>query len=375
MKKQNPIQGSIPKQDSTNPTNSVNQSMGGSQDTPQSRQERIQQKYQLVFNNYLIPFFTEIKTTYPQSKQMVKRAYLKYKKVDRVKYIQYVIQKIKPYLKMILEKDDLLFAEEFSVDPIKFLPEFDFKELWLIIIPRVKSSVWVLLQNLYISGNYALGNKNDPGVLSILENLQIEKQIAAECTHELKKEEQENAAGGGITEILGNLMSGMDGEFGDIDLAQIFGQDNIIVQIAADVKDEFSTLFDMTDPNQDPIQAFIQLFSDQEKLKTIIASVEQKFKKYNLSPDQDISKLLNTDFSKFQDIFKSLMGENNEMSAVMEMLSKTLEGDLSGPELVEQNKKLLEEMKGKLDPVQRKSIEDFMDMISKNMPLFDQMNK
>src|SRR3989337_300257 len=73
------------------------------QDTPQARQERIQQQYQLVFNNYLIPFFTEIKTTYPQSKQMIKRAYLKYKKVDRVKYIQYVIQKIKPYLKMILE--------------------------------------------------------------------------------------------------------------------------------------------------------------------------------------------------------------------------------------------------------------------------------
>ena len=308
---------------------------------------------------------------------MIKRAYLKYKKVDRVKYIQYVIQKIKPHLKMILENDDLLFAEEFSTEPIKFLPELDFKELWTILTPRVKSSVWVLLQNLYISGNYALGNKNDAGCTTILENLRIEKQIAAECTHELQKEEAEkSSAGGGITELLGNLMGNMEGgELGEIDLAKIFGQDNIIVQIAADVKDEFAALFDTTDPNQDPLQAFMQLFSDQDKLKNIISSVEEKFKKYNINPDQDMGKLLNTDFSKFQDVFKGLMGENNEMTSIMEMVSKTINGEMNSDEFTEQNAKLLEEVKDKLDPVQRKSIDDFMEMVSKNMPMFDQMNK
>ena len=110
----------------------------------------------ILFNNHLVQLLTIVKACmsssdpkYRDHNKMITRCYEKYKKTDRKVYIEYTIEKMRPHMKYIVEEDDYLFSDEYSMMSLKLLSALDFKTFWEYLSTSDEQEAWRHLKSLY----------------------------------------------------------------------------------------------------------------------------------------------------------------------------------------------------------------------------------
>lgn len=329
--------------------------------------EDEKQKYQVLFNNYLVKFLAHLKKEVPSHDQMIVICYKKYRKVDRELYIKNVLKKIKPHLRYIIDRDENMFSQDYSPAPLNFLPKLDFKTLWNSesdsLSPKTQKIIWKCLQNLYISGSYAMGNgRQDPLVKEMLRNLRIEKEIRKEVKQEITQEEQE-----------ANQQLTSTSAFPEIgSIEDLFGQDNILVQLAQDISQELASQnfdLDLDQEIQNPLDVITQLFGqDQHKLENLMNTFSHK-----LQERMEAQNLTEDDlYQATQHIGQNLMSKMGQVpgmpdfSAFSQKTPKEL-AQMNPDQAEHYRQEILEKMTATMTPDQRQQFEEFNQMMTQNI--------
>ena len=120
---------------------------------------------------------------------------------------------------------------------------------------EIRCWVWKYLQYIYITGSYALGlGSTDPLVKEMLCNIRAEREIQREITQEIDDEEEVDKSKAIIPQLNSTLGSG---------IGEIFGEDNILVQLAQDVSEELASNLDLnldSEEIQNPFDVITKLF-------------------------------------------------------------------------------------------------------------------
>jgi len=186
----------------------------------------------------------------------------------------------------------------------------DFREIWSLLegedfqddpefLSQTKKAIFNHLQTLYVSIQMALSqinifNKNiekqKQFLMDMMENLQMDEKIK-ERIEEMKREEEE---------------AGKKGAFSIGKLAEIFGEDNFVYQLAKDVAEEL----DMGNDNiENPVEAITELFANNgKKLQELIITVGDKIEQKVQSGEIDKEKLIE-DAKAMKDKIEGFMGK------------------------------------------------------------------
>lgn len=246
------------------------------------------------FHRYVLDLWKYLKDLYKndtQTKQLLNKVYSKHRSMDQVKYLEFTLNNLSPYVDYFTRRDEFIFTPEFGKRPLNFLIGFDFRQVWkLELTLEQKRIIFRYLEFLYIQASLAL-RKNTAKVNEIIDAIKMEQEIEKEAAEnpDMFKDE-ENQGGGGL---LGTLLGG-----GGADFASLFGDDNILVDLANDLKDEFDLgeiLGDMLGgdgglkPGANPMDAINNLSRNpkmQNILETLSNKVQQKMQDRNISQEE-----------------------------------------------------------------------------------------
>ena len=250
----------------------------------------VREKNVEKFHKYFVDLWTFLKKIYnddSSEKDYLNKIYMKHHRMDKVTYLEQVLTNISPYIDYISKKDEFIFMPEFGKKPLHFLLDYNFKIVWKNknLTSEHKRIIFRYLEFLYIQASLAL-NKNLDKVNLLVEAIKTEQEI-------------EKAA------IADPNMFGDAQASGNMDFKSLFGDDNVLVDLAQDISQEFdlqSTLNNILGgangikPGQNPMDA-IKNIVDNPELKNMMEKmtkrVTEKMKEKNITQD-DILKSTET---------------------------------------------------------------------------------
>ena len=178
------------------------------------------------FNRYVVDLWKYLKQVFKEDqkiKRVLNRALLTHRDMDKIQYLEYTLNNITPYIDFISRKDEFIFTPEFGKKPLKFLIGVDFRHIWKsTLTSENKRIIFRYLEFLFMQASRAL-DKNENKVKEIKEAIIMEQEI--------EKEAAENP------DMFGDQNNGVGG-LGD--LASLFQGDNILMELANDLKDELN---------------------------------------------------------------------------------------------------------------------------------------
>lgn len=266
----------------------------------------------VAFHNNLTKFLKSLKGVMPEFLPDIQVAIRYYKSKTRSEYLKEVQELLEPHISYISQYDYGIFSDDYQVGPRFLLPTMDFRKIWELLDgedfseqpalqAKTQKTIYNHLQSIYVSVQMALDqidvfNKNiekqKTFLMNMLENLQLDETIKKRL-EEMKEEEAKNGDKGGGFAGLGKL-------------ADMFGEDNFVFQLAKDVAQELDI---GTDDIENPVDAITELFADGgQKLRELILTVgdkiEQKVKSGEVDADQ-----LRADAQKMKDKIEGFMGK------------------------------------------------------------------
>lgn len=269
----------------------------------------------VVFHNNLTKFFMALKGVLPEYVKTIRESIKYYKSVSRAEYLEEVENLLKPHIKYISEYDEGIFTDDYKKGPRYLLPKMDFREIWNLLDnddfqedldfqTKTKKTIFNHMQSIYVSVQMALNQinlfnrnmeKQKSFLMNMMENLQMDDKIKARI-EEMKKEEEEAAKSG----KKGSGLAGMG------QLADMFGEDNFVYQLAKDVADELDL---GTDNIDNPVEAITQLFADNgRKIQELIITVGDKIEQKVESGEIDKDRLIK-DAKSMKDKMEGIMGK------------------------------------------------------------------
>jgi hypothetical protein len=269
----------------------------------------------VAFHNNLSKFFKSLKGVLPEYVETIRESIKYYKSISRSSYLEECEALLKPHIEHISQYDDGIFTDDYKEGPRYLLPQMDFREIWGLLDDedfqddvafqqKTKKAIYNHIQTLYVSIQMALSqinvfNKNiekqKQFLMEMMENLQMDDKIK-ERIEEMKREEDEAAKNG-------KQGSGM---FSMGKLADMFGEDNFVYQLAKDVAEELDMGGDEID---NPVEAITQLFANNgKKLQELIVTVGDKIEQKVQSGEIDKDKLV-IDAKAMKDKLEGVMGK------------------------------------------------------------------
>lgn len=268
----------------------------------------------VIFHNNLSKFLKSLKGVLPECSDSIRDCIKYYKSIERAAYLEECEALLRPHIKVISQYDEGLFTDDYASGPRYLLPHLDFRPIWDLLEgddfnddsalqASTKKAIFNHLQTLYVSVQMALNqinvfNKNmekqKQFLMDMMENLQMDEKLKARI-EEMKREEEEAAKNGN-----------KGGMFSIGKLADMFGEDNFVYQLAKDVAQEL----DMgTDDINNPVEAITQLFADNgRKLQELIVTVGDKIEQKMKSGEIDKEKLVK-DAQAMKDKLEGFMGK------------------------------------------------------------------
>lgn len=151
--------------------------------------------------------------------------------MEPVELMENTLRNISPYIDHISRKDEFIFTPEFGnakTKPLQFFPKFDFRKVWAKrdLSKENKRVIFRYLELIYINSSLAL-NRNRDKVNELVEAIKMEQEIAKEA------EENPNAFGDAD-------QAGGNSSANPLDFNSIFGDDNIIMDLVKDLKNELN---------------------------------------------------------------------------------------------------------------------------------------
>lgn len=320
----------------------------------------VRQKNLEKFQAYFYDLWTFIKSKTKSDhdfQRQLNRVYSKYRQMDKEQYSRYIIQNLQPHISKITQKDEFLFTPEYGNKPLNFIIGLDFRQVWkkTKLDPSEKRIVFRFLELIYIQANLA-HNTNKETVKQIVENIKAEQEIA--------KEAEENP------NMFGDAQNGN----GPLDLASLFGDDNLLVELAQDIAQEvdiqqtlaqaFGGLnLNNQDAMKNPSQLFEQIGNNPElrsTMETLAQKVSQRMEEREITQEDLLKSVSSFKTNMEQNISQMLppgaggqvkkMLKNMDFAKMAESLAE------NNPELADQmkqtdpeaQKKLMDEMLGKL---------------------------
>tara|TARA_R100001163_G_C5068360_1_gene208490 strand:- start:5995 stop:7203 length:1209 start_codon:yes stop_codon:yes gene_type:complete len=206
------------------------------------------------------------------------------RKTDAVELMTEILRNVSPYIDEISRRDEFIFTPEFGnakSKPLQFFPGFDFRRIWKYrnLTNAQKRIIFRYLEFLYIQASLALG-KNKDKVNEIVESIKMEQEIAREA------EENPDAFG--------------DAPAGSGDFNSLFGDDDTLMDLVNDLKDEFNleeTFGEMLSgvqlqPGQNPLAALQNISSNPQManmMQTMAERVQKKMQEKGIT-EQDLMK-------------------------------------------------------------------------------------
>jgi hypothetical protein len=278
----------------------------------------------VIFHNNLSKFFKNLKGVLPEYIETIRSCIKYYKSVSRASYLEECQALLGPHIEFISQYDDGIFTDDYAHGPRYLLPQMDFREIWELLEGNdfqelrvsTKKAIFNHLQTLYVSIQMALNqintfNKNiekqKQFLMDMMENLQMDEKIKARI-EEMKREEEEDAKNGK-----------KGGMFSISKLANMFGEDNFVYQLAKDVAAEL----DMGAVDiENPVEAITQLFANNgKKLQELIVTVGERIDKKLQSGEIDKEKLIN-DATAMKNKLEGFMGKIPGLEEMLNPLRK-----------------------------------------------------
>ena len=266
-------------------------------------------KQVVVFHNHLCKFWTSLKGVLPEYLPTIRKAINYYKSCSRAAYLEELQTSLGPHMNRVSTYDECLFGDDYLKGPLYLFPQMNFKELWSLLETEdfqadtelqasTKKSIFNHLQTIYITAQMArdqisLFNKNiekqKAFLMQMLDNLKMD-DVLKNRIEELKAAEAEgnNTGPGGLDKI-----------------AEIFGEDNFVCQLAKEVADELDLGHEDI---SSPVEAITALFADGgKKLRELIVTVTERIEQKVESGEIDRDRLL-ADAQKMKDKLGGLVG-------------------------------------------------------------------
>jgi len=209
---------------------------------------------------------------------LLTRVHQKHRTMDQEQYLEYTLNNLTPYIDYIAQKDEFIFTSEFGNKPLNFLIGLDFRTIWNKFTPENKRVVFRYLEFLYIQASLAL-RVNKETCNAIVESITVEQ--------ELEKEAQDNP----------NMFG--DNAGGSMDFQSLFGDDNLLMDLANDIKEEldFEQLLGnlggfKLKPGQNPMDLINSMSNNPEltnMMTNLATKISQKMTDKNIS-SEDLQK-------------------------------------------------------------------------------------
>lgn len=240
-------------------------------------------KQVVVFHNHLIRFFRDLKAACPEFGRTIAKCVKYYNSKDRAEYIKQVHELMSDHVMAVSKYDEGIFSNDYSQGPLKLLPGLDFKPIFKFInsqeyaeqvdsesLEATKKAIFNHLQSIYINCNLALKqigqftqalDKQKQLVLDMMKNLNLNEQLKDKID---KIAEQEQAE---------DQQNSMLSQLGDLNLDELLGEDNFIVDIAKELMEDLNLGGD----GEEPVNAVQQLLANgQERLHEIVFTIVQR---------------------------------------------------------------------------------------------------
>lgn len=234
------------------------------------------------FHGYVVDLTTYLRRLFRSDKKIMNalnNVHRKHRQMDNDTYIEYTLNNLSPYIDYISQKDEFIFTPEFGKKSLNFLIGLDFRTIWNSLESENKRVVFRYLEFIYMQSSLAL-NKNKSKVAEIVECIKVEQ--------ELEKEAMENPNAFGDS-----------GNGNPFDINSIFGDDNILLDIAQDIKAElnFEELLGgimggdglKLKPGQNPMDLINNMAQNPEIMSVMNnfgTKLQQKLQDKNVSPEE-----------------------------------------------------------------------------------------
>lgn len=266
----------------------------------------------IAFHNNLTKFLKSLKGVLPEFLPDIQVAIKYYKSKTRSEYLKETQELLEPHISYISEYDYGIFTDDYQKGPRVLLPTMDFRKIWdlldgedfreqPVLQAKTQKTIYNHLQSIYVSVQMAMDqidvfNKNiekqKTFLMNMLENLQLDETIKKRI-EEMKAEEAKSGGGSSGFAGLGKL-------------ADMFGEDNFVFQLAKDVAQELDI---GTDDIENPVDAITELFADGgQKLRELILTVGDKIEQKVQSGEIDEDRL-KEDAQKMKDKIEGFMGK------------------------------------------------------------------
>jgi len=253
----------------------------------------IRTRNQEKFDQYFKDLWGYIKKLFPTNSrdsrdlnQVLLKRKRNYGGDGSVEFMEVTLRNISSYIDKISQRDEFMFMPEFGnskTKPLQFLPGFDFRRVWKLrdLTPENKKIIFRYLEFLYLQSSLAL-NKNKEKVNQIVEAIKMEQEIA--------KEAEENPDAFGDQDQAG----------GQGDFESLFGDDDTLMELVSDLKDEFNleeTFGEMfsgmqLQPGQNPMAALQGIAGNpamKDMMEKMAERVQAKMEEKNIS-QEDLMK-------------------------------------------------------------------------------------
>lgn len=196
-------------------------------------------------------------------KQLLSQVLRKHHKMDDIKYLEYVLKNLAPYITRISRRDEFIFTPEFGDRSLNFLIGLDFRQIWKTHLSlEQKRVIFRYLEFLYLQSSLAL-NTNQAQVKKIIESIQTEQDIEQEAAENPDMFAEQDGTSGGLPDFM-----------------KLFGEDNILMDLVKDMQGELNLeemLGELLSGNgaSNPMEA-IQNMSNNPKMMEMMSGLQEK---------------------------------------------------------------------------------------------------
>lgn len=251
------------------------------------------------FCKYVTDLMSYIRKITPESEYSYhSQIFSRFRKANKEQYMNDVFKYLDQYSDQISKFDEFIFTPEHTKGKLQmyFFVGYDFCKLWKHpLTNEQKRIIWRYLQLMYIHASVALG-KNKDKVTMLAENIKAEDEINKDA---IANPNQLDEKGGG----------------GLMDFAKIFGNNDLLMELAKDVSSELNlqdTLKDLMangniKPGANPMETISNLCQNKE-IQNIVQNLQKKVTQKMADRNLDKNDLLASANALQTNLMSSLNG-------------------------------------------------------------------